>query len=225
VIWALLLMDAKAFFATEPSRDGSIFGKLREGLAYASRTPAIFSVLVVTAFIGTFGYNFSVVVPLVADNLVKTDASGFGLLSAAMGVGALFAALGTAYARHISMPRLLISGGLFSVLLGVLALSNSFWLSMFLLVLVGLAGITCATAANSLLQLNTPEQLRGRVLSINILLTQGSTPIGGFFLGSLGEAAGVETALVVCAALCLLGVGVAIAYRWRLAAQAEPYAS
>ena len=225
VIWALLLMDAKALFATEPSRDGSIWGKLREGLVFASRTPAILSVLIVAAFIGTFGYNFSVIVPLVANNLVKTDASGFGFLSAAMGVGALFAALGTAYARRISMLRLLISGGLFSIFLGALALSTSFWLSMSLLVFTGLAGITCATAANSLLQLNTPEQLRGRVLSINILLTQGSTPIGGFFLGSLGEAAGVETALLVCAALCLLGVGVAIVYRWRLADRAKPLAS
>jgi MFS family permease len=225
VIWALLLMDAKAFFATEPSRNGSVLSKLKEGLAFASHTPTIFSVLITVAFIGTFGYNFSVIVPLVADHLVKTDASGFGLLSAAMGVGALFAALGTAYARRITMRRLLVSGGLFSVLLGVLALSTSFWLSMLLLTLIGLAGITCATAANSLLQLNSPEQLRGRVLSINILLTQGSTPIGGFFLGSLGQAAGVETALVVCAALCLLGVGVAVSYRWRLADSKGPLAS
>jgi MFS family permease len=225
VIGALLLMNAKAFFAAAPSRDGSILGKLKEGLTFALRTPSILSVLIVAAFIGTFGYNFSVIVPLVADHLVKTDASGFGLLSAAMGVGALFAALGTAYARRITIRRLLVSGGLFSILLGALALSISFWLSMLLLVLIGLCGITCATAANSLLQLNTPEQLRGRVLSINILLTQGSTPIGGFFLGCMGQAAGVKMALVVCAALCLLGIGVAVSYRWRLAGRISPLAS
>jgi MFS family permease len=218
VIGALLMMDARAFFSTPPSRDGSILSKLREGLAFASRTPSILSVLIMVAFIGTFGFNFSVITPLVADNLVKTDASGFGLLSAAMGVGALFAALGTAYARRITIRRLLVSGGAFSIFLGALALSTSFWLSMVLLTLTGVAAITCATAANSLLQLNTPEQLRGRVLSINVLLTQGSTPVGGFFLGSLGQVAGVETALAVCAALCLLGVGVAFSYRLRLAA-------
>ena len=218
VIWALLLMDAKAFFTAPSSRDGSMLSRLKEGLAYASRTPAILSVFIMVAFIGTFGFNFSVITPLVADNLVKTDATGFGLLSAAMGVGALFAALGTAYARRITLRRLLVSGGAFSLCLGALALSTSFWPSMVLLTLTGVTGITCATAANSLLQLNTPEQLRGRVLSINILLTQGSTPIGGFFLGSLGQAAGVSAALVVCAALCLLGVGAAFSYRWRLEA-------
>jgi len=216
VIWALLLMDAKAFFFAPTRSVGSIFANLKEGLAFARRTPTILSVLIVAAFIGTFGFNFSVVVPLVADNLLKTDAAGYGLLSAAMGVGALVAALATAYAQRITMRRLLISGGLFSVLLGLLALSTSFWLSMLLLTATGLAGITCGTAVNSLLQLNTPEQLRGRVLSINILLNQGSTPIGGFFLGSLGQVAGVAIAILTCAVFCLFGVGVATSYRWRM---------
>ena len=217
VLWALLMMDAKAFFAVPLRRDGSVLDNLTEGLAFARHTPTILSVLIVAAFIGTFGFNFSVIVPLVADNVLKTDATGYGLLSAAMGVGALIAALATAYAQQITLRRLLISGGFFSIFLGLLALSTSFWLSVLLLIATGLAGITCATAVNSLLQLNTPEQLRGRVLSINVLLTQGSTPVGGFFLGSLGQIAGVATAIMTCAALCLFGVGVAVSYRWRTA--------
>lgn len=225
VIGALLLMNDKALFSTAPSPEGSVFSKLKEGLAFAAHTPSILAVLIAAAFIGTFGFNFSVVVPLVADNLVKTDASGFGLLSAGMGIGALIAALGTAYARRITIRRLLISGGVFSVFLGALALSTSFWPSMVLLIITGMAGITCATAASTLLQLNTPEQLRGRVLSINFLLNQGSTPIGGLFLGSLGQAAGVGIALVVCAALCLVGVGVAASYGWRMGDIARPTTS
>jgi MFS family permease len=217
VIGALLMMDARAFFASPPAQDGSVWGNLKEGVKYAVRTPTILSILVVVAFIGTFGYNFTVVTPLVANNILKTDAAGFGLLSAAMGIGALAAAIGTAYARNITMRRMLISGGLFSVLLGALALSTSFSLSMLLFVLLGITGITCATSTNSLLQLNTPEQLRGRVLSINVLLVQGSTPIGGLFLGSIGQALGVGIAIFLCAMLCLLGVTLTVAYRWRLA--------
>jgi MFS family permease len=217
VIGALLMMDARAFFAAPPAQDGSVWANLKEGVKYAVRTPTILSILVVVAFIGTFGYNFTVVTPLVADTILKTDAAGFGLLSAAMGVGAFAAAIGTAYARTITMRRMLISGGLFSVMLGALALSTSFSLSMLLFVLLGVTGITCATSTNSLLQLNTREQLRGRVLSINVLLVQGSTPIGGLFLGSVGQTLGVGTAIFLCAMLCLLGVGLALAYRWRLA--------
>jgi MFS family permease len=216
VIGALLLMDAHAFFSAPPSAEASMLSRLRAGLRFAARTPSVLTILIVAGFIGTFGYNFSVITPLVADNVLKTDARGFGLLSAAMGSGALCAALATAYMRHLTIRRLLISGALFSIFLGTLALSTSFPLSMLLFVITGFTGITCATAANSLLQLNTPQELRGRVLSINVLLTQGSTPIGGFFLGSLGQVAGVEIALSACAALCLLGVGIAASYHSRL---------
>ena len=216
VIGALLRMDARAFFDQRPGSGGSVFARLKEGLAYAVRTPALLSVLIVTAFIGTFGFNFTVVVPLVADHIVKTDAAGYGLLSAAMGVGALVAALGTAYVRQVTMRRMLMSGGLFSIFLGILAIATPFWLSGLVLIAVGGVGVTWSTSANSLLQLNTPEELRGRVLSINVLLTQGSTPIGGFFLGTLGQLAGVPWAIMTCAALCLLGMGVAISYYSRL---------
>ncbi|MGO9410468.1 MAG: MFS transporter [Spirochaetia bacterium] len=215
VIGALLMMDARAFFARSARSDGSILINLKEGLSCAWHSPAIRSVLIVAAFIGTFGFNFSVIVPLVADKLLKTDATGYGLLSAAMGIGALTAALSTAYARRIAFRRLMVSGALFGLFLGLLALSTSYGLSLLLFVFAGLTGITYGTSVNSLLQLNTPEHLRGRVLSINILLTQGSTPIGGFFIGSLGEAAGVAPALLICAALCLFGVGIAAVYRSR----------
>src|SRR5512143_2545058 len=213
VIGALLLMDAQAFFAAPLVQDGSVWTNLKEGLKYAVHTPTILSILIVVAFIGTFGYNFTVVVPLVADNILKTDAAGYGLLSAAVGVGAMFAAIGTAYARRITLRRMLISGGLFSLSLGALALSTSFWLSMLIMGFCGITAITCATSTNSLLQLNTPEQLRGRVLSINVLLTQGSTPIGGLFLGSVGQAAGVGIAILLCAILCLVGVSIVTTYR------------
>ncbi len=216
VIGALLAMDPKALFAPASAGKGPVSEKLKEGLRFALRTPAILSTLLVAGFLGTFGYNFSVAVPLVANNILKTDARGFGFLSAAMGFGALLAALSTAYARRVSARRLLASGAAFGVLLGSLGLSHWFWLSSIALVVVAFAGITCATTANSLLQHNTPDALRGRVLSINVLLTQGSTPVGGFVLGSLGEAAGVPVALAVCGLLCLLGIGVAAAYRLRM---------
>jgi len=216
VIWAFFLMDPKQLFATTATPAGSMLSKLKEGLAYSLHTPVVFAILIVAAFIGTFGFNFTIIVPLVADNVLKTDASGYGFLNAAMGIGALISTLVTAYSSNVTLRRLLISGGLFSIFLGTLAISNSFWLSMVLFVIVGFTGITCATAVNSLLQLNTPDHLRGRVISINVLLTVGSTPIGGFFLGTLAQLAGVETALVSCAVLCVIGVALASFYSWRL---------
>jgi MFS family permease len=222
VIWALLLIDASKLFAVPPDNQESMFSRLKEGLAFAWNTPIILTILIVAAFIGTFGFNFTVIVPLIADSVLKTDETGLGLLFAAMGVGALLAAMATAYSERLTLRRQLISAGLFGLCLCVLALSTQFWLSALLLLVTGAAAITSANAANTLLQLNSPDRLRGRVISINVLLTQGSTPIGGFLLGALGQLAGVPFALMLFGLLCVVGVGLALAYRWRLAHQAQP---
>jgi len=213
VIGGLLLMDAAQLFPPPPVSAESTLTRLKQGLIFARNTPIILTVLIVMAFIGTFGFNFTVIVPLIADNILKTDETGLGLLLAALGVGALIAAVATAYAERITLRRLMINAGLFGALLCALALANRFWLSAALLVATGVVAISCANAANTLLQLNTPDQLRGRVISINVLLTVGSTPIGGFLLGALGQLAGVPFATILFGVLCMVGVAAALVYR------------
>jgi MFS family permease len=215
VIGGLLMMDPSAFFNPPPAKRGSTGRNIVEGLAYVWRTPPVLLVMIVVAAIGTFGYNFSVVLPLLAGFVLHTDASGFGGLSAFLGVGSLVGALATAYARNISTRRLLIGSSCFGVLLGAVALSTNFALSGALLVALGFAGITFATSANSLLQLTVPDALRGRVMGLYMLLFAGSTPIGGFLIGTLSNLIGVSWTLLLCAGLCLLGVGGALVYRWR----------
>jgi len=215
VIGGLLMMDPNAFFNPPPAKRGSTGRNIVEGLAYVWRTPPVLLVMIVVAAIGTFGYNFSVVLPLLAGFVLHTDASGFGGLSAFLGVGSLVGALATAYARNISTRRLLIGSSCFGVLLGAVALSTNFALSGALLVALGFAGITFATSANSLLQLTVPDALRGRVMGLYMLLFAGSTPIGGFLIGTLSNLIGVSWTLLLCAGLCLLGVGGALVYRWR----------
>lgn len=217
VIAGLLMMDSSSFYSAPPARRGSTGRDILDGLAYVWRTPPVLLVMIIVAAIGTFGYNFSVVLPLLAGFVLHTDASGFGGLSAFLGVGSLVGAVVTAYARAISMRRLLIGSACFGVLLGGVALSTNFALSGVLLIALGFAGIMFSTSANSLLQLTVPDALRGRVMGLYMLLFAGSTPIGGFLIGSLSNVIGVSYTLLLCAVLCLLGVGGALVYRWRAA--------
>lgn len=219
VIGALLVMDEHGLFPAEKKTEGNLVNNLKDGFRYAFHTPIVAAVLVGAAFIGTFGLNFSVIVPLVAKNILHLEASGYGMLSAAMGTGALTAALLTAYAREIKIGRMLFSGAGFAIFLGFLAFSKSLPLSLVVMVLVGFFGITCTTAINSLLQLTTPPALRGRVMSINLLFILGSTPVGAFFLGSLGEVAGVPVAIATCALLCMFGIGLAASYYYNIPAR------
>lgn len=217
VIWGLLRMNPRQFFAIPAKNEDPVGQQLVEGLRYVWQTPTVLLIMMVVAAIGTFGYNFSVVLPLLAGFVLHTSAEGFGGLSAFLGLGSLLAAMTTAYTNQISLRRLLVGAGAFSVLLAGIAFATNYVLSAILLVALGFAGITFATTANSLLQLTVPDELRGRVMSLYILLFAGSTPIGGFLIGSLSDIIGVSWTLFVCAVLCLLGVSGAALYRWRTA--------
>ncbi len=215
VIAGLLLMDRGTFFIPPRRTAAPVGQQLVEGLRYVWRTPQVLLIMLVVAAIGTFGYNFSVSLPLLAGFVLHTDATGFGSLSAFLGAGSLLGALITAYAGNVSLRRLLLGSAAFSLLLAGVAFSTSFPLSAALLVALGFAGMIFATTANSLLQLTVPDELRGRVMSLYILLFAGSTPIGGFLIGSLSDVIGVSWTLLLCACLCLLGViGATIYGRW-----------
>lgn len=217
VLVGLLRMDSSALSPAPAAPAGKMAQRLVEGLAYVWRTPAVLLIMIVVAAIGTFGYNFSVVLPLLAGFVLHTDAAGFGGLSAFLGFGSLVGALSTAYTRQVTMRRLILGSTVFSLLLGAVAISTSFAISGVLLVALGFAGILFSTSANTLLQLSVPDALRGRVLSLYMLLFAGSTPIGGLLIGSLSNVIGVSLTLLVCACLCLLGVGGALLYRARSA--------
>lgn len=216
VIFGLLQMDQQELSPRPKAAGTPVQQQILEGLRYVWQTPTVLLIMLVVAAIGTFGYNFSMVLPLLANFVLKTDAAGFGVLSASMGLGSLLAAVTTAYAKQVTLRRLLLGSGAFSLLLGAVAFSTNFALSAALLVALGFAGILFATTANTLLQLTVPDALRGRVMSIYILLFAGTTPIGGFLIGSLSDWMGVSRTLLVCAGLCLTGVLGGALYRRRM---------
>lgn len=224
VLIALLLMDGSALHVAVPSKQGSALKRLQEGLTYTWNTPAILAIMIVVASIGTFGYNFSIVLPLIARFVLRTNATGFGSLASFLGFGSLTAALITAYMSRLTMRRLLLGAAAFSIIFGLLALSQIYVLSALLLVALGFAGITFATSSNTLLQLHTPNELRGRIMSVYVLLFAGSTPIGGYTIGKLSDTLGVQAALFICAILCLTGVILAtIYYRAKHVADTEDF--
>ena len=212
VLVALLRMDTLALHTPPQSQRGNPTKQVAEGLAYAWRTPAVLSILIVVGVIGTFGYNFSVTLPLLADFVLHTTASGFGTLTAFLGIGSLIAAVGTAYAKQVSMRRLLWGATGFSLFFGAVALSQIYALSLGLLAVMGFCGIIFATSSNTLLQLLVPDELRGRLMSVYVLLFMGSTPLGGFLIGVLSDVLGVSAALFICAWFCLAGTSFATYY-------------
>jgi len=222
VLVALAMLDMHRLRSPRRPARGALWTQLADGLRYAARTPSLGFPLLLLAFIGTFGYNFGVVLPLLARFALNLGAVGFGSLNTAMGVGSLVGALGVAARVSPSRRALLLAAGGFSALLVSVAVSPWYPLTLLALVLMGVASVTYSAVTNTTLQLSSDEEYRGRVLSLYTLLFAGSTPIGGALTGWLADAWGIRNALGLEAAICLLATAAGLAWTASRAAPPEP---
>jgi MFS family permease len=170
-----------------PSSIGDVTDALAEGLRYVWATPIVLLAVAVVGLAATFGMNSSVLAPPLAQDVLHSDATGFGFLMAAAGIGSLVAALGVAFGAR-ARPAAMAWG---SILLGiagiVLGISRSFPLSLVAMAALGFGMIAMAATANSTIQLTVPDRLRGRVMSVYTTVFAGSTPIGGLLLGAVAS--------------------------------------
>jgi len=219
LIVGLLFLRPGQFYAVPQPQRGNVFRQLAAGVRYAVGTPEVLLILMTMAVMGTFGYNFSTILPLIAKYVLHAGALGLGVLTSALGVGSLIAALGVASARRTSHAVLLGAAALFSVVLLLVGLSPWLPLTLALLVLLGAASIVFSASANTRLQLTTPSELRGRVMSLYFLLFAGTTPIGGFLVGVLATRMGVQATTVLFGVICLVGVAGASLFARRVRAR------
>jgi MFS family permease len=212
VLVALAAMDGSALRTPElpprPRSAGQVVEQLREGIGYVRHTPPVLLAILVIGLVSTFGMNFSVVIPALAKEVLGLQAEGYGFLMAASGVGSLLAAGWLAVSGGLPRTGRLVGG---AIALGIaeilLAISNLFPVAILLMVVVGFGGITMAATANTMIQLNVPDTLRGRAMSVYTTVFAGSTPIGGLLFGWLASAAGVAIA-VAAGGLGALLVGI-----------------
>jgi MFS family permease len=219
VLASLLAMRRSELRPARPPRNGRLLSQVAEGLRFASSTPVVRLPLLLLAVVGTLGYNFTVTLPLLARYALGSDALGFGGLTSAIGLGSLVGALIVASVQRTSIRAILLGAATFALLLLAVAASPWYPLTLGLLMALGLASIAYSTGTNTTLQLNTPPELRGRVMSLFTLLFIGSTPLGGLATGALADALGIRVALGLEALVCLAGV-VAVAALARRATEA-----
>ncbi len=183
----------------------STLQSLREGLEYVVRTPSVLLIIAVIGFISLFGINFNVILPLFATDVLNSGAAGFGFLSAAFGLGALLSALWLAWGnRKPSVKYVLVAALIFAVLEILFAFSHLYILSLVLIATVGFAQIAFSANANTALQTVSPDHLRGRVMSVYMVVFAGSVPFGNLFTGGLAHAYGASIALLVGGILSLI---------------------
>jgi MFS family permease len=206
VLAGLLAMRTDELHPVERSRPTLVRGT-REGLTYVLRSHDVTLVLVIMTVMSTVGFNFNVILPLLASNTLHTGPQTFGLLSACFGAGALAGALAAATLGRPSWRALLTGLCGFSLAMLALAPIHSVSACAILLFLLG-GSFTLLTAnANALVQLAVPGHLRGRVVSFYLFAFAGLAPVGGLMAGWLVTVGGTTLAFAVAG---LTGVATAV---------------
>lgn len=184
-------------------------GQLREGLRYVRNRPDLLLPIIVVGFVGTFGFNFQITMALMAKEVFGRGAGSFGLLATAMAAGSLAGAL---IAAKQARPRArvfvqaAVIFGLLEVAAGFMPTYETF---MAILVPVGVFAIGMATTANAYVQVSSVPSMRGRVMSLYMLVFMGGTPIGAPLVGWVAGALGAQWGMITGGAVSVLGTLVA----------------
>ena len=222
VIVGLALIDGRLLNRVpRPERFPSIRASLGEGMRYARATPTILWPLVLLGGVAALAMNFQTLLPLFTRDALGLGSSGYGALFATMGAGSLIGSLTLAFATSQQpMMRYLIGGGAaFLVLAFALGFVREPWLAFPLVAGIGMASMLMVNTINVTIQNSVPDTLRGRVMSLYVMVFAGSAPIGGVFAGFLAEQFGAATAFSIGAALA---IGVLVGVAWRLRSARMP---
>jgi MFS family permease len=204
MILCLRGMDTKELSASElvPRQPGAV----RAGLRYVRSDPELWIPLGLMAIVGTLGFNFQAILPLLARFTFDGGPGAYAALVSAMGVGAVIGALVNGARGKVS-PLLLAGAAIgFGALSLLAAGAPTLALELVVLAPLGAASVTLAASINSALQLASEPSMRGRVMALYSIVFLGSTPIGGPLAGWLAEAIDPRAALVM-AGVAAIGAG------------------
>ncbi len=204
-------------FKTEPLKSGrNLWAEFGEGQAYIRQTRVVAMIILMAAVLGFVGFPLLQQFPVIARDVLAqvgdneaTQAARNSALYTAQGVGALTAAFILA-SFSISRKGLLMLAGqaVFIVSLMMLSFVNSVLMTLVLIVLIGWGSVTALATMNTLIQLQVPDHLRGRVFSTYLWALQGVAPFGSLFVGWLAQTWNVPWAALVCGIILLLVIGV-----------------
>lgn len=188
---------------------------MRTALRFVLDDPQLRLVFAVVTVVSTVGFNFHVLVPLLAADTLHVGPEGFGLLSASFGLGALVGALTTATFREASWRLFATGSAGFGVLALLLAPVQDPLLAAIVLCAIGISFTLFTANAMALVQLGAPDHLRGRLIGLYLFAFLGLAPVGGLFAGWLVQVGGTSLAFAVAGVTSLAAIGLASAHRSR----------
>jgi len=208
------LVMIRGTFQPERREGGTPLKNLLEGLRYLWSNKVVLALIANVAVSSIFGMPYMMLMPVFAKQILKGGPSTYGVLLAAAGAGAIIGGLtvATRGARARRGANILMGSGLFALFLFLFSFSRWFGISLVLLMVTGFAMITQNVTTNSLLQAVVPDFLRGRIMSVYVLMFMGMIPIGSLQAGSVAQVLGAPWAVRIGAVVC----GLFALFLWRI---------
>ncbi|HOX55805.1 MAG TPA: MFS transporter [Candidatus Paceibacterota bacterium] len=210
VLAGLLMMRLPRF--VPPAQPESNWQHVLDGFAYVAKHRRVRTLLLLVAFVGVFGWSYSVLMPAFATDVLRVGSREYGMLLSANGIGALAGALAVATYGARLPRRLLVFGGLglFSLMLLLLAVTRNYYVALVWMAIAGWGMLLYISTSNTAIQMSVADGMRGRVMGIWALMFGGMMPLGGLEAGVLSHWVGVPWTVAIGA----MGCGTAALVAW-----------
>ncbi|MEC4685340.1 MAG: MFS transporter [Nitrospirota bacterium] len=204
VVFVLKMMAIKGTARTGSSK--GFFSEFKEGIHFILKQQDILTLILTIMVFSLFGIPFSQFFPVFAEDILGVGAKGLGYMMSSAGAGAFTAAMVIAFRGKIRNTRryMSIAALIFPAALVAFSLSRSYPLSIIILVTMGWAAVSFLATANSSIQENVRDGLRGRVMSVYSLVFLGMAPIGSAVIGYTADKIGTPQALTAAGTICLI---------------------
>jgi MFS family permease len=202
VIIALINIRENELFIEEKKSSST---KIREAMAYVAARPDILAVMITVFFATSFGLNFNIFNTMMATQVFDKGAAEYGALGSILAVGSLTGAIISARLEKKRGPRFVMIGSMiFSAVLIISAFAPNYMIYSILLPIIGCVALLTFIGANTMVQLRTDSQIRGRVMGIYLTVFLGGTPIVSPFIGIMTQEVGTRPTVAICGLISLL---------------------
>jgi MFS family permease len=216
VVAALLMMRASGRVEDDEAigeKSGISFDALKEGLRFVWRTPIIVQTMTLD-FIATFFASATALLPIFAAEILQVGARGFGILAAAPAAGAVLAAFVMARLGNVRRQGaiVIVSVAVYGAATVAFGLSRIFWFSLLMLAVTGAADTVSTVLRQTIRQLVTPNSLRGRMTSVNMIFFMGGPQLGELEAGAVAALLSAQLSVVTGGLGCLVAAALALFY-------------